>query len=70
MMVEVDLPQDQKRNPEVILTGLNPMTQYAVFLKTVTLVAENMDTQVLGAKSELVYILTKPKGKKRKQTLL
>ncbi|XP_058256957.1 insulin-like growth factor 1b receptor [Hemibagrus wyckioides] len=61
MMVEVDLPQDQKRNPEVNLTGLNPMTQYAVFLKTVTLVAENIDTHVLGAKSELVYILTKPK---------
>lgn len=63
MMVDVDLPQDQNRNPDVHLTGLKPMTQYAIFLKTVTLVVEDTDTHVLGAKSELVYILTKPKGK-------
>lgn len=70
MMVEVDLPQDQNKNPEVLLRGLKPVTQYAIFLKTVTLVVENIDTHVLGAKSELVYILTKPKGKEGIRTLL
>ncbi|KAF4083004.1 hypothetical protein AMELA_G00134960 [Ameiurus melas] len=61
MMVDVDSPQDQNRNPEVLLSGLKPVTQYAIFLKTVTLVVEGIDTHVLGAKSKLVYILTKPK---------
>ncbi|MCI4383283.1 hypothetical protein PGIGA_G00024590 [Pangasianodon gigas] len=61
MMVDVDSPQDQNRNPEVLLSGLKPVTQYAIFLKTVTLVVEDIDTHVLGAKSEVVYILTKPK---------
>ncbi|KAF7703220.1 insulin-like growth factor 1b receptor isoform X1 [Silurus meridionalis] len=61
MMVDVDSPQDENRNPEVLLSGLKPVTQYAIFLKTVTLVVENIDTHVLGAKSELVYILTRPK---------
>lgn len=70
MMVDVDSPQDQNRNPEVLLSGLKPVTQYAIFLKTVTLVVEDIDTHVLGAKSKLVYILTKPKGKEGMQTLL
>lgn len=70
MMVEVDMPQDQNRNPGVLLPGLKPVTQYAVFLKTVNLVVDDIDTPVLGAKSELVYILTKPKGKEGMQTLL
>ncbi|TSL68186.1 Insulin-like growth factor 1 receptor [Bagarius yarrelli] len=61
MMVEVDSPQDQNKNPEVLLSGLQPVTRYAVFLKTVTLVVEDVETPILGAKSELVYILTKPK---------
>lgn len=62
MIVEVDMPQDQDRKPGVLLSGLKPVTQYAIFLKTVTLVVEDMDTHLLAAKSELVYIQTKPKG--------
>lgn len=70
MMVEVDMPQDQNRNPGVLLSGLKPVTQYAIFLRTVTLVVEDIDTNVLGAKSELVYILTKPKGKRGRKLFL
>lgn len=61
MIVEVDMPQDQDRKPEVQLSGLKPVTQYAIFLKTVALVVD-MNTHLLAAKSELVYIRTKPKG--------
>lgn len=70
MMVDVDLPQDPSRNPEVLLSGLKPVTQYAIFLKTATLVVQDIDTHVLGAKSELVYIVTKPKGKDGMRTCL
>uniref|UniRef100_A0A8C1V2E8 Insulin-like growth factor 1 receptor n=1 Tax=Cyprinus carpio TaxID=7962 RepID=A0A8C1V2E8_CYPCA len=51
-MVDVDLQEDQTQNPGVTLTMLKPWTQYAIFVKAVTL--------RLGAKSEVVYIWTKP----------
>ncbi|XP_076880952.1 insulin-like growth factor 1b receptor isoform X2 [Brachyhypopomus gauderio] len=60
MTVDVDLPQDRNKNPGVFLSGLKPWTQYAVFVKAVTLVVEDKDRHILGAKSDLVYIRTKP----------
>ncbi|XP_036443170.1 insulin-like growth factor 1b receptor [Colossoma macropomum] len=60
MTVDVDLPQDENKNPEIHLSGLKPWTQYAIFVKAVTLVVEDKDRHILGAKSELVYIQTKP----------
>uniref|UniRef100_A0A8C2E8R9 Tyrosine-protein kinase receptor n=1 Tax=Cyprinus carpio TaxID=7962 RepID=A0A8C2E8R9_CYPCA len=57
-MVDVDLQEDQTQNPGVTLTMLKPWTQYAIFVKAVTLV--DKDRQRLGAKSEVVYIWTKP----------
>lgn len=63
-VVDVDLPLDQNRNPEVLLAGLKPVTQYAIFLEAVTFIVLDIDTHLLGAKSKLVYIRTKPKGKK------
>ncbi|KAG9266987.1 insulin-like growth factor 1 receptor [Astyanax mexicanus] len=60
MTVDVDLPPEKNKNPGVYLSGLKPWTQYAVFVKAVTLVVEDKDRHILGAKSELVYIRTKP----------
>ncbi|KAI4903573.1 hypothetical protein NFI96_032910, partial [Prochilodus magdalenae] len=60
MTVDVDLPQDENKNPGVHLSGLKPWTQHAIFVKAVTLVVEDKDRHILGAKSELVYVRTKP----------
>ncbi|XP_051560277.1 insulin-like growth factor 1 receptor [Myxocyprinus asiaticus] len=59
-MVDVDLPEDRTQNPGVLLSLLKPWTQYAIFVKAVTLVVEDKHRQHLGAKSEVVYIRTKP----------
>ncbi|XP_062869073.1 insulin-like growth factor 1b receptor [Trichomycterus rosablanca] len=60
MTVDSDLPKNTSENPKVLLEGLKPLTQYAIFLKTVTLVMGDQDGHVPGAKTELVYIWTKP----------
>ncbi|KAI1904514.1 hypothetical protein AGOR_G00006430 [Albula goreensis] len=57
-MVDVDLPQDKDQDPGVLLSPLKPWTQYAIFVKAITLVVE--DKHILGAKSEVVYIRTNP----------
>lgn len=62
-MVDVELPHDKDVDPGVMLSSLKPWTQYAILVKAVTLVVD--DRHVLGAKSEVVYIRTKPSGKKR-----
>uniref|UniRef100_A0A8C0Y432 Tyrosine-protein kinase receptor n=1 Tax=Cyprinus carpio carpio TaxID=630221 RepID=A0A8C0Y432_CYPCA len=51
-----------RTNPGVTLSMLKPWTQYAIFVKAVMLVVEDRDKdrQRLGAKSEVVYIRTKP----------
>uniref|UniRef100_A0A8B9L8H0 Tyrosine-protein kinase receptor n=1 Tax=Astyanax mexicanus TaxID=7994 RepID=A0A8B9L8H0_ASTMX len=56
-MVDVDLPPDKATDPGVLLYPLKPWTQYAIFVKAITLVVE--DKHTLGAKSEVVYIRTK-----------
>ncbi|XDV28919.1 hypothetical protein PO909_032112 [Leuciscus waleckii] len=55
-MVDVDLPPEKSTDPGVLLTPLKPWTQYAIFVKAVTLVVE--DKHIMGAKSEVVYIRT------------
>ncbi|KAG7473244.1 hypothetical protein MATL_G00093620 [Megalops atlanticus] len=57
-MVDVDLPQDKDVDPGVLLHPLKPWTQYAIFVKAITLAVE--DRHILGAKSEVVYIRTNP----------
>ncbi|KAJ8271980.1 hypothetical protein COCON_G00108390 [Conger conger] len=57
-MVDVDLPQDKDVDPGVLLSPLKPWTQYAIFVKAITLAVE--DKHVPGAKSEVVYIRTNP----------
>lgn len=59
-MVDVDLPQEKSMDPGVLLYPLKPWTQYAIFVKAITLVVE--DKHTLGAKSEVVYIRTKASG--------
>lgn len=59
-MVDVDLPQEKSVDPGVLLYPLKPWTQYAIFVKAITLVVE--DKHTLGAKSEVVYIRTKASG--------
>lgn len=59
-MVDVELRQDRDSDPGVLLSGLKPWTQYAVFVKATTLVVENK--HVPSAKSKVVYIRTRPSG--------
>nr|XP_020467446.1 insulin-like growth factor 1 receptor [Monopterus albus] len=57
-MVDVDLPQDKNSDPTVTLQHLKPWTQYAVFVKAITLQVQ--DKHITGAKSDIVYIRTRP----------
>lgn len=60
-MVDVDLPQDKNTDPRVLLKHLKPWTQYAIFVRAITLQVE--DKHINGAKSEVVYIRTSPSRK-------
>ncbi|RXM27450.1 Insulin-like growth factor 1 receptor [Acipenser ruthenus] len=58
-MVDVDLPQEKDKDPGILLAGLKPWTQYAIFVKAITLTTTE-EGLVHGAKSEVVYIRTSP----------
>ena len=60
-MVDVDLPQNKDVEPGVLLHGLKPWTQYAVYVKAVTLTMVEND-HIRGAKSEILYIRTNASG--------
>lgn len=60
-MLDVDLPPDKNSDPKVSLQHLKPWTQYAIFVKAITLQVE--DKHVTGAKSDIIYIRTRPSGK-------
>ncbi|CAG5851922.1 unnamed protein product [Menidia menidia] len=55
-MVDVELSPDRDLDPGVLLSGLKPWTQYAIFVKAITLMVE--DKHMPGAKSKVVYIRT------------
>uniref|UniRef100_A0A672JI13 Tyrosine-protein kinase receptor n=1 Tax=Salarias fasciatus TaxID=181472 RepID=A0A672JI13_SALFA len=57
-MVDVDLPQDEKTDPKVSLQHLKPWTQYAIFVKAITLQVDHK--HISGAKSDIIYIRTRP----------
>uniref|UniRef100_A0A671WTG6 Tyrosine-protein kinase receptor n=1 Tax=Sparus aurata TaxID=8175 RepID=A0A671WTG6_SPAAU len=57
-MVDVDLPQNISINPKVSLQHLKPWTQYAIFVKAITLQVQ--DKLITGAKSDIIYIRTRP----------
>lgn len=60
-MVDVDLPQDQNNDPKIALLHLKPWTQYAIFVKVITL--QLGDKHIAGAKSDIIYIRTRPSCK-------
>lgn len=60
-MVDVELRPDKDSDPGVLLSSLKPWTQYAVFVKAITLMVE--DKHLPSAKSKVVYIRTSPSGK-------
>lgn len=62
-MVDVDLPQDKNIDPNISLQHLKPWTQYAIFVKAITLQVE--DKHITGAKSDIIYIRTRPSSKSR-----
>ncbi|KAG2470664.1 IGF1R factor, partial [Polypterus senegalus] len=53
-MVDVDLPKEKNKDPGILLSGLTPWTQYAIFVKAATLT----DLHIYGAKSEVIYVRT------------
>ncbi|XP_061131778.1 insulin-like growth factor 1b receptor isoform X1 [Syngnathus typhle] len=57
-MVDVELHQEKDIDPGVLLSGLKPWTQYAIFVKAITLMVD--DKQIPSAKSKVVYIRTSP----------
>uniref|UniRef100_A0A7N6B2F7 Tyrosine-protein kinase receptor n=1 Tax=Anabas testudineus TaxID=64144 RepID=A0A7N6B2F7_ANATE len=57
-MVDVELRPDKDSDPGVLLSGLKPWTQYAIFVKAITLMVE--DKHIPSAKSKVVYIRTSP----------
>ncbi|XP_053282315.1 LOW QUALITY PROTEIN: insulin-like growth factor 1a receptor [Pleuronectes platessa] len=58
LMLDVDLPQDANSEPNVSLQHLKPWTQYAVFVKAITL--QVVGKHITGAKSDIIYIRTRP----------
>lgn len=60
-MVDVDLPHDQNIDPKITLLQLRPWTQYAIFVKVITL--QVGDKHIEGAQSEIIYIRTRPSRK-------
>lgn len=60
-MVDVELRPDKDSDPGVLLSGLKPWTQYAIFVKAITLMV--VDKHMPSAKSNVVYIRTSPSGK-------
>lgn len=60
-MVDVDQPPDKNTDPKVSLQHLKPWTQYAIFVKAITL--QVGDKHITGAKSDIIYIRTRPSRK-------
>ncbi|ELK24196.1 Insulin-like growth factor 1 receptor [Myotis davidii] len=56
-MVDVDLPANKDMEPGILLHGLKPWTQYAIYVKAVTLTMVDND-HIRGAKSDILYLRT------------
>lgn len=66
-MVDVDHPQEKNNDPKVTLQHLKSWTQYAIFVKAITLQVE--DKHITGAKSDIIYIRTRPSRKSDHQSV-
>ncbi|XP_072840343.1 insulin receptor-related protein isoform X3 [Pogona vitticeps] len=58
-VVDVELPLSSDQEPGVILQNLKPWTQYAIFVRAITLTTAE-EGRNYGAQSEVVYIRTLP----------
>lgn len=61
-VLDVDLPLSSEQEPGVTLLNLRPWTQYAIFVRAITLTTAE-EGRNYGAQSEVVYIRTMPAGK-------
>ncbi|XP_053561309.1 insulin receptor-related protein [Bombina bombina] len=58
-VVDVELPLNNDQEPSVTLLNLKPWTQYAIYVRAITLTTEE-EGRNFGAQSDVVYIRTKP----------
>ncbi|XP_030680036.1 insulin receptor-related protein [Nomascus leucogenys] len=58
-LLDVELPLSRTQEPGVTLASLKPWTQYAVFVRAITLTTEE-DSPHQGAQSPIVYLRTLP----------
>lgn len=63
-LLDVELPLSRTQEPGVTLAPLKPWTQYAVFVRAITLTTAE-DSPHQGAQSPIVYLRTLPAGKLR-----
>ena len=62
-VLDVELPLSSEQAPGVALLNLRPWTQYAIFVRAITLTTAE-EGRNYGAQSEVVYIRTMPAGKR------
>lgn len=60
-VVDVEPPLNNEQEPGVVLQSLKPWTQYAIFVRAITLTTAE-ERRNYGAQSEVVYIRTMPAG--------
>ncbi|KAM9294553.1 insulin receptor-related protein [Gastrophryne carolinensis] len=58
-VVDVELPLNDEQDPSVSLQNLKPWTQYAIYVRAISLTGEE-DGRNFGAQSDIIYIRTKP----------
>ncbi|XP_068109593.1 insulin receptor-related protein [Hyperolius riggenbachi] len=58
-VIDVELPLNNDQEPSVTLMNLKPWTQYAIYVRVITLTTAEEERN-FGAQSEMVYIRTKP----------
>ncbi|XP_061462034.1 insulin receptor-related protein isoform X3 [Rhineura floridana] len=58
-VVDVELPLNNEQDPGVMLQNLKPWTQYAIFVRAITLTTAE-ERRNYGAQSEVAYIRTTP----------
>lgn len=63
-LLDVELPLSRTQEPGVTLAPLKPWTQYAVFVRAITLTTAE-DSPHQGAQSPIVYLRTLPAGELR-----
>lgn len=61
-LLDVELPLSRAQEPGVTLAPLKPWTQYAVFVRAITLTTAE-DSPHQGAQSPIVYLRTLPAGR-------